>query len=445
MSVRRSFGSQRRTPCAWDVVCLVALVSCAPVAFGAETLDQAWSEALVHDQSLAAARLTTEATRFEAQSARSLRRPTVRTEAAFVQLNDAPSVRIPNLGIPLQFPELVSGDNFTGADFRASIPLYTGGRISEAVSAADHKIAAAESDQRRAEQDLKLQVANAFVNVLRAKRAVRVADSGAETLGVHVKDVANLFARGVVPRNDVLSAEVALADAVQRQLRARNANDLACAAYNRLLGRPLDAVVDLDEQLPPVGAELQSLSVAELTRRAIETRSELRALQAQASALSSLAHVERSSRSPQVALSAGYTHIESAVLDRQGFASVSLGVSWLLNDGGGSKSRASSLERQSRASEARASDARSLIELQVRDAWLNVREATARMDVTERAVEHSEENLKVARDRYREGLGNNTQVLDAETQRVVTLTNRDVAEFDAAFARLQLRRVLEEL
>jgi outer membrane protein TolC len=55
------------------------------------------------------------------------------------------------------------------------------------------------------------------------------------------------------------------------------------------------------------------------------------------------------------------------------------------------------------------------IRLAVKAAHLDLQSSTKKMDVTKTAVEQAEENLRLQRLRYREGVGTATEVLDAVT------------------------------
>jgi outer membrane protein len=411
----------------------------------AETLEDAWRESALHDLTLAEARTRTEAARLDAESTRALRRPTVSFSGLYTQLSSPPAVQLPALGGVLALPSIDFANRFGLADLRANWPLYTAGRIGQAIAAADRATDARLAEEKRITSDVRLSVAEAFIDVLRAQRATAVADSSVVTLSAHVKDVRNLFAQGVVPRNDVLAVEVEFANAEQRRLQARNALDLARAAYNRLLGRPLDAEVDLDEQLPALKPGLLNEPLENLTARALAQRSELSALSAQSAALEHLALSTRANLLPQVILSAGYTYAGFDVLEERDFLNASLGFTWSFFDGGAARNRANALQRESRATSQQQEHVRSLIALQVRQAWLNVQETAERVRVTESAVAQAEEDLRLARNRYLQGLGTNAQVLDAQTRRVLTLSNRDNARFDAELAKLRLLRAMEEL
>ena len=52
----------------------------------------------------------------------------------------------------------------------------------------------------------------------------------------------------------------------------------------------------------------------------------------------------------------------------------------------------------------------------------------------------AEENVRIAKELYGSGLGTNNQVLDAETLRIIALSSRDDASFDALIAQYRLQR-----
>ena len=66
-------------------------------------------------------------------------------------------------------------------------------------------------------------------------------------------------------------------------------------------------------------------------------------------------------------------------------------------------------------------------------------ESRKRIEVTRETLAQAEENLKVTRDRYKEGVGTNTEVLDAESLRTVNYVSYDKANNDAVLAVLRLR------
>jgi outer membrane protein TolC len=420
----------------------IAGAMAAPAA-RAETLRDAWARAAQQDRSLAAVRSQAEAAELDASAARAQRWPTLAVGGSYTWLDESPAFDFSFTGLPIVAPPLFGGDDFAMGSATLSVPLFTGGRISSSIAAAEARGRGAGAQLLGAEQDVKLAVAEAYVDVLRARKALAVADSNVRTLEALVGDIGAMYERELVPKNDLLAVQVALADARQNRLRTANAAEIAQAAYNRRLGEPLDRVVELEEALPAPDALPADL--APLVQRALEQRTELAALGEQAKAYGQLARVERSRVLPQVSVSGGYNYLENQFLDDEEFAMAGVGVQWALFDGGQARKRAAALERNRRAAEEQRADAESVIALQVRQAWLGVEETGKRVQVTADAVDQAEENLRIARERYGAGLGTQTQLLEAETLRVQALSNRDNAVLDAGLARLRLARAAGSL
>jgi outer membrane protein TolC len=432
-------------PLAATLALLGALIASGPARAAApvETLTEAWAVALQQDRALAATRSQAEAAGFDAQAARGQRWPTVAVAGAYTRLDDSPAFDFSFTGLPLTPPELFQDDSYVSATAAVTVPLFTSGRISSSIAAAEARERGAGAHVAAATADLKLAVADAYVGVLRARKAHAVASSNVQTLAGLVHDTRSMFERELVPKNELLAAEVALADARQNELRAANAAAVAQAQYNRRLGAPLDRPVELSESIEvavEAGQELPALIAQAQTRR-----TELAALDAQAEALGQLARTERSRVLPQVGLSGGYQYLENQFLDDETVGMAGIGVQWAMFDGGQSRKRAAALDRNRRATEQQRADAASQIELQVRQAWLGIDESRQRVEVNAHAAEQAEENLRIARERYTAGLGTQTQLLGAETLRVQALMNRDEARLDASLAELRLARAVGAL
>jgi outer membrane protein TolC len=291
-------------------------------------------------------------------------------------------------------------------------------------------------------QDIKLGAGEHYIQVLRAESALEVAESNVRTLRAQTELAKKQFEFGAVPKNDFLAASVALANAEQRKLQTENGLDIARAAYNRFLNRPLDQPVSLDPNLDidglvPPGESLEALILA-----ATEQRDELAAMAAEANALRENSTAIRARSRPQLALTGGYMYLENAFLDADEFWMAGVSFQWNLFNAGRNRDRAAALERQAVAVSYTRNDLMSSISLQVRRAWNDRREAEARTHVAEAAVDQAVENLRVVRNRYEAGSSPNIEVLDAETLRQQALNNRDNARYEVALAKLRLARAV---
>ncbi len=415
----------------------LAVIGMVPLATQAETLADAWQLALARDNTLAAASADADSAKAAERAAHGARWPSLDASGGYTRLNKSPTLDVATPGFVFQSGPIFKGDEFVSGNVQMRLPLYAGGQISAGIDAAHQAAVGALENEQSTVSTLKLDVAESYVGVLRARRALEAASSTVESLAAHAGDVEHLVGRELVPRSDLLAARVALADAEQARVRAANSVEIAQAAYNRRLGEPLERTPQLEDRVP-TDARLSTTELAALVKRAFESRSELKALAAQAAALDSQSKVESGKRLPQLALTGGYTHFENSILDRQDFSMVGVGVTWNLFDGGQARNRAAALRNSSRAAQSRLEDLRSRVELQVRQTWLEVQEAQARIKASSEAVAQAEENLRSSRELYSADLATNTQVLDAVALRIRAINNRDNALLDESLALVRL-------
>ena len=407
-----------------------------------ETLEAAWAIAAKADPGQAAMRAETAAARAQLRAAQASRLPVADLSAAYIHVGDPPSTTIdlPIFGVALP----ISGDrDIAVGGASVSYPIYNGGQVRNAVAGAKSASAAANLVEQAGARDLKLAVARAYFDVLRSEHALAVYGDGIASLTAHVRDVRNFAAQGLLSRTDVLAAELLLADLQQQQVQAGTHSALAQASYNRRLGRALDAPVTLDKPVP--AAAMATGAALEPLLEQGTGREEIAALQKKAEALRSRAKVARGAALPAVLVGGGYVHVETDTRPGQGswFAGVTL--KWRLFDGGKAAAEADRYRMDARAADDRAADARTLIALDIRRAWLSVRDARGRLVVAQAALLLADENLRVSRDRFRQGMGTSAAVLDAQRERSAAVLRYYLAFYDGAYADIDLRRSAGEL
>lgn len=432
-------NARRRTP-ATALAAALAVGIAAHGSAGAETLADAWRMALERDSSVAAARSDREAADADRSVAVRARFPVLDVSGAYTRIGTVPSL---DVGTPigrLSAP-VFENDTYATGSVDVSVPLYTSGRLSGAIGAANAVAAGVAAVETRTVADTKLAVTEAYVDVLRARHALEAATSNVEGLEGHLHDVQVMYDREAVAQTDLLAVQVALADAQQQRLSAESGLRIASAAYNRRVGQPLDRRLDLDEPAPP---QPMAEGLDQLVAAALDRRPELAALAAQRDAYEQSSHAERAAMLPQFVLRAGWKHLDNALLDRQDYSTVGVAFQWRLFDSGQARARVAALRSRARATEQRLADARSLIALEVESQYLNQSDARARVGVGRSAVTQAEENLRIAKELYGSGLGTNTQVLDAEALRVTAVRNRDDALLDQLVAAYRLRRATGE-
>ncbi len=413
----------------------------------AETLEDAWAISIANDHSIKAVENEKEAARFEVSAAKGARLPKLNLYSGYTYLNEEP-------GSYFNGTEITTADDeFLSYHARVSVPLYTHFRITNGIEAAESNLEAVGFRQKARTQDIKLQVAQAYIGVLLSQKRVEVAESHVKSLTAISDDIQNLYDQGMVAVNDLLAAKVSLADAKQKQLNARNFLDTTKAAYNRILVRSLDEPVNIEaldfnapeDSIDDSPENSIDDSIEALTRQAIENRAELSVLSKQIEALEKNAAAQKAATGPHLYLSGGTQYTENSHQVHEDLWSANISLSWDIFDGNIARHKSSATLKRAGSVKEQQIDYASMIRLEVRSAWLKMQESKERIKVAEDALNQAEENLNVSRNRYQEGVGTNTDVLNAESLRIDSRVNYENAYYSFGLAIMRLKRATGEI
>lgn len=300
----------------------------------------------------------------------------------------------------------------------ASLPLYTGGRLSSQVRAAEEGRLAAEHDVSAARADLVLEVKTAYWGLVTAREGARVLQEAIGAFDAHLSDARNRERFGMAARNEVLAVQVERDRAELNLLRAQSGADISEANLRRLLD--LAPAVRIEPSDALATSPVASPDVEALVAQASAARPDRSALAARASAASALAGAERGARLPQVALVAGYGYanpnrdIVPPAATWQDTWDVGVSLSWSLLDGGKRSAGEARARAQAAAARQQLLELEGAIRLEVTQRSLELRTAEATLAVAERGLLSATESRRVAADRYREGVIPSSELLDAE-------------------------------
>ena len=196
---------------------------------------------------------------------------------------------------------------------------------------------------------------------------------------------------------------------------------MAAANLLRIIGLPSDTRLDLDPA--PLASPSSGPGEADaLARRAAAGRPELEAVRARIRAMEATVKVSQSASRPQVGLQAGYdfANPNPRILPLSGTWndtwSIGLSLNWKVLDGGRSSASAAQSQAQADALRAQLSDLESRIHLDVLTRRLELDSAIAGKAVAQRGIEAARDAVRVAKDRYQEGVLSSSELLDAETR-----------------------------
>jgi outer membrane protein TolC len=417
----------------------------APPSTARLTLDDALARARPASARLTSLTALTRAASEGVRGARAGRRPDLDLSASYSRNSNVPELILafPGSEPRVIFPNL---PNNWRTHIGASLPLYTGGRIDSQVAAATQTERATASDRAAAEDDLVLETHVAYVNVLFARDNARVLRAAVASYEAHLKDARNRQDLGLSASNEVLAVTVERERAELGRVQAENAAAMATANLLRLVGLPPGTSLEL-ETVPAVSPATQGETDG-MIAQALAGRPELEALRARARALDAGARVALSLTRPQAGLQAGfdYANPNPRILPLTGAWndswSIGISVNWKVLDGGRADAAAAQGRAQAEAMRAQLADLETRIRLEVTTRQLELESTLAGKVVAQRGIEAARDAVRVAQDRYKEGVLSSTELLDAETR--LLRAELDATQTDAQIqvARANLTRAV---
>lgn len=278
----------------------------------------------------------------------------------------------------------------------------------------------------------------AYFDVLESEKMITVAQREVESLGSHVKVAEGLYTEGVITKNDLLQGVVRLSDARQRLLTVKNQRSVNASRLNNILSRKLNSEVRLEEA--PVNALATGVfsTIESAWERAEKQRLEPAIIDKELRAADLEETVKKSGYLPNFFAQAGYNYAENRYQLHEDNWSVLFGMNINLLSGGSTKAEVAKVRHRKQQLLEQRDKLVDDIKSEVERYYLDMKNAAEKVMATRDSVNQAEENLRINRVRYEEGIGTSTDVIDAITLLTTAETNyhRSGYEFKKAQAGL---------
>jgi len=325
-------------------------------------------------------------------------------------------------------------------------PLFTGG-----FNLANYRLAKLGVDISKAtvetvQRDIILQVRALYFNILRAIKLRDVAEQTVKQFEAQLEVSKAFFDVGIVAKNDVLQAEVRLANARQGLVKADNDLAVAKSLFNTLLRRDVNAAFDVVDILE---YKAFPLPLAESLAEALRRRPEIKAAEITVDQAKEGVKIARSGYFPTITLTGNYGRSSDAAGLQGDIASErwtiqTLATITLWNWGDTAYKVGESKVRVTQAEDSK-NQLIDNITLEVKQDYLNMVTAEKNIDVAQKSIEQAEENVRVNEERYKYQVATATDLLDAVTLLAQAKTNYFGALADFNIAKAQLERAMGRL
>ena len=277
-------------------------------------------------------------------------------------------------------------------------------------------------ERERIKQDILFAVTQTYYKVLEGEKIESVVKQSIHTLENQRKIAQDFYSVGLVTKNDVLVVEVQLSERHQELIQARHHIATAISELNRFMrqNNGIRTSAEIENVIEDVSWHA---NLDQIVSEALESHHDLKRLTAQKEASVYDYKSEKGKLLPNVVMYTSANACSDSYLLHKHWLDFGIGIEFPIFDGGITKARIDRKSKQISEAELRYKSALEDIELEIKNAFLGVESAYMRIPVAKKSVTLAEENLKMSRDQFQEGMLTSSDVLDDEERLDIARSN----------------------
>lgn len=328
-------------------------------------------------------------------------------------------------------------------------PIYMGGKIRALNQMANLGKDIADAQHNNETSELIYSVDAAYWQVVSVSNKLRLAKQF-EDLILHLqKDVTELEKEGLATKSDLLKINVKLNEARLNVTKAENGFSLSKMLLCQIVGLPMDTNFTLEDEVVKI-EEHQEVSEVYAIKEAMQKRSDLKQLEILSNLSRTKIKLERSEFLPSVGFTANYLLSNPDLMNgfQKEFATTwNVGVvvnvpifHWFERK---HTLKVAKLEHE--MVNYKLNEAKEKIELQVRQSAFKINEANKTLISTKENMNSAEENLRVAKEGYQEGVISLSNLMEAQTAWQAAYNELIEAGIDVKLSKVYLEKVVGNL
>ena len=321
-------------------------------------------------------------------------------------------------------------------------PVFTGFSLINKYKIAGFSLDLARLNEKTTRQAVVFEANKLYFNLLKTQKLATIARETVANISAH-KDVAkNFYEVGMTPLNDLLKAQVELANVRQDLIIAQNNLETAKSNFNILLRRPIIAPVELKDIVDYSFFEKKIDFCFDMAEK---HRLEIKAAELHVEIAQKELNLGKTDYYPSITLEGNYYKVGTdfdadggdGISDPEGWY-ITATASWNFWEWG--KTRYGVKEKLSALAQARYQQDEIIdnIYLEVKQGYLKIKESELNILVVKKAIEQAKENFRISEERYKEQMDTSTDVLDAQRLLSMTMANYYNALYDFKISKAYL-------
>lgn len=379
----------------------------------------------------------------------------INTEYRQNEFNQAKSNKLPSVsasvsqGVNFGRSETLDGtfDNYTSANTNANIGanvlIWRGGTLKNAVKQNEFQLKASLEDLQKAKNDVTLNIASAFLEILFAQELIQVSEKQVAQTKQQIERSKQLVQAGSLAEGALLEANAQLA---REELELVNSkNNLQLAYLNLAQMLELDSYSNFEvavPEIPELRAQMALANSVAVFEKAVETRPEIKSAEYNLMNAETQLDIAKGGLMPTLSAYAGvsdnYIAFENAPsFNDQISSNINENVGVNLNIPIFSKfqnrTNIENSKLQIENSQLDLENAKKNLRKQIEQVYLNTKAALERYNANKAAVQSMEESFRYIEEKFNVGRVNPLEYNDAKTNLAIAQSNLLQAKYDFIF------------
>jgi outer membrane protein TolC len=314
-----------------------------------------------------------------------------------------------------------------------SYTLFDGFKNSAAIKSAKYLQEAARLDAETDRQQVVQNIISAYSNLYKANSSVALVKENLKQSHQRTVDFENLEKNGLLARNDLLKAKLQESNIQLSLLDAESDLHVANLNMDLMLGLPEETTLMLDTTSFQQMNDAQSLSYWE--QQAMDNRSDFKSVDLRQKAAYANIKSAKGGYYPSLSLTGGYValNVPNAIQVSDAW-NAGIGLRYNISSLWKTGAEISAAKAQLMQVQAQQAILGDNIKVQLYQSYEDYLVSLKKIEVLNVAVEQSNENYKITKNKYDNSLATTTDLLDADVQQLQAKLNYAYAKADAVVA-----------
>ncbi len=329
-----------------------------------------------------------------------------------------------------------------GLGFTATYSIYDGGKHNANLESREIGVRSAVLTTQRQREKLKFDVTKAYYNAVAAKETEKVRRETVNKYEAHLKNTTDLYNAGNKAKIDMIRADVELSNAKENLIKAENSYEVALTTLRNHINIDRNEPLTLTDAFQIVPFKM---NMTDCLSHAFQNRKDLMTARLSLEQKELAVKSAKAAYQPTLDASFGVNPISATFEPNSSHNSswdASVNARWSVLDGGLIKAQVDNAVAERDEAKLNLKKQEESVDLALRQAYMNMREAEARLETNSLNVKKAEEEAFIEYEKYKAGAGTMLEVVDAEEALTRAKLNYILAETDYVNSKAEVENAM---